>query len=223
MAEEFEFYRDLSKRERDYDAGSVELGDMRGSRLSEGYERAQQSSVSSERVQPTPRKKTKTIKITKPLAILAAVAIVVTSSLVTLGVTKGVEEVQETMAISEFCDDIGVNDALREASWGQNTKDGYIYGYNQNTLADYVSSHENPDMAVFALYSRISMEKTSNMSEIVSRAFDDCSSWDDYLSKKGFVDKDGNPSNDVYKNVMTELVKADQTMEKVEQSHGIKR
>ena len=220
--DDFEFYRDLPQRTRNASEGTVGIS-AHSSKLNEGYARSAKASIASEEVKPVSRKSSKRLTVSKPLLVLAAVGVVVCTTFAHLGIDHVVDTIQTRQVVAEFREDIGANDALREASWHKVTKGGHIHGYNQHTLADYVSEQENPDMAIFGLYSSISTERTSNMDAIVSRVFDNCSSWSEYLTQRGFVDKDGNPSNEIYQDVMNERVMAEQTMNSVQENHGIKR
>jgi len=224
----FEFYRDFRKED---EIPFVEEREVPNSRLTSNYSRALNSSLASTKIQPVSRKSTKTLKINKSLFVLALVSTMAVSSLLTLGVVEFVDNVQTTISISEFNNDMRVKEAMKDASWSYVDDDGNrVWGYNHDTLANYVDGlgkyhgwHNNPDAALFAVYNQLSQRKTQNIDEIVKRVDGDYNSWDDYLIQHGFVDKNGNPSNDIYKKEMTDRIAQGIESDTFDQNHGMKR
>lgn len=130
---------------------------------------------------------------------------------------------------SDFLDDQGYYEAIEDCRWDSYGENGRKYGYNQNQLAEWASKSENPDLALFSIYKHVDYNVTWNMNEVVSKMtwgeegeektyFKD---FGDYLTKKGFVDKEGAPSVEKYEGVMTERVLAEKTITDIASSNGI--
>jgi hypothetical protein len=225
----FEFYRDFKVNDEPSSLGEVNT--TQNSRLSINYSSAVNTSVASNNVQPVSRRTTSTMLIKKPIFVFALVGVMAVSSLLTLGAIKFVDSVQKDIAISEFSNDMKVQEAMRDAYWFRIDDDGNrIWGYNQDTLANYVDGlgkykgwHDNQDAALFAVYNQLSQGKETNMNEIVKRISGDYESWDDYLNQHGFIDKNGKPSSNVYKKEMSKRIVQGIESNNFDQSHGMRR
>lgn len=102
------------------------------------------------------------------------------------------------------------------------------YAYNENVIAKGIISSENPEYELYNTYRRIqnaeieSYLKIENLNKIVRALdiyindenateeladLDGCNSWDDILNKRMCVDKNGEPSNDIYEEYVAQLVR----------------
>lgn len=217
MAQEYEFYRSFSKPNAP--ARVPANNDI----MYRNYNRASNKSIASDTIKPLKKLFKNNKNLAKTAAILATTVIVASSVAVTLGIEHIVEEVKEVKAVEAYCEENDIADMLRDSSWRYTSDNGFVYGYNQNTLADYVDASDNPDLTLFGFYHSIDMQKQSNLNEIVTRMDGNYDSWNDYLTKKGFVDKNGEPSNKVYRETMEQRILMDQELGKMEKNHGIKR
>ncbi len=201
-----------------------------GKKPSELYDSIYQNSLKSEGVKPVavpPRRK---INLKPAITIVAAAALIVG----TVGVYNRVEYIRDQRGVNDFYKDSGYYAAIQDTIWDSIDDSGHKYGYNQDSLAGWVSRSENPDLALFSIYKAV-RQRTDwdttiwNMNEVTSRVHlgQDGSigyeSFQDYLTKKGFVDKDGKPDTDKYEKIMTERVLAEKTVNEVEQNNGVSK
>lgn len=201
-----------------------------GKKPSELYDSIYQNSLKSEGVKSVavpPRRK---INLKPAITIVAAAALIVG----TVGVYNRVEYIRDQRGVNDFYKDSGYYAAIQDTIWDSIDDGGHKYGYNQNDLAGWVSRSENPDLALFSIYKAV-RQRTDlnttiwNMNEVTSRVHlgQDGSigyeSFQDYLTKKGFVDKDGKPDTDKYEKIMTERVLAEKTVNEVEQNNGVSK
>lgn len=201
-----------------------------GKKPSELYDSIYQNSLKSEGVKSVavpPRRK---INLKPAITIVAAAALIVG----TVGVYNRVEYIRDQRGVNDFYKDSGYYAAIQDTIWDSIDDGGHKYGYNQKDLAGWVSRSENPDLALFSIYKAV-RQRTDlnttiwNMNEVTSRVHlgQDGSigyeSFQDYLTKKGFVDKDGKPDTDKYEKIMTERVLAEKTVNEVEQNNGVSK
>lgn len=201
-----------------------------GKKPSELYDSIYQNSLKSEGVKSVavpPRRK---INLKPAITIVAAAALIVG----TVGVYNRVEYIRDQRGVNDFYKDSGYYAAIQDTIWDSIDDGGHKYGYNQKDLAGWVSRSENPDLALFSIYKAV-RQRTDlnttiwNMNEVTSRVHlgQDGSigyeSFQDYLTKKGFVDEDGKPDTDKYEKIMTERVLAEKTVNEVEQNNGVSK
>jgi len=213
MSKEYEFYEHFGNRK---------------SRLHDEYDDAYNSSVSSCGVaQPTPADNMAFTKAKTTLIAIACTAVIAVSAFGGIAISNLIESRQEDIAVTEFFREQGINHTLEEAYWS--TYDGSVertFGYNHSILATAVEFSENPELTLFGFYNTIDTNKKGNMDALISHInFSDgkYENTDAYLLARGFVDENGNPSYEVYEEVMKERVLAEKTIQETNSSHGISR
>lgn len=162
---------------------------------------------------------------------LATAALIAVSSITTLFIWNTAQTVAQDRSVTEYFSEEGFYDSIENCRWERVGNSGYEYGYNQSRLAEWASSSNNPDVALFSIYGSVPFSTREwNMNEVVSKVvvqegegqvrYQDFS---DYLTCKGFVDKDGKPSTEVYEKVMTERVVAEKKISDIASSNGIRK
>lgn len=158
---------------------------------------------------------------------LATAALIVSSSVF---VWDTIQDVNYKKSVREYFNEEGYYQSIEDCRWERVGDSGYEYGYNQSRLAEWASSSANPDVALFSIYNSISLNSMWNMNEVVSKMavqegeevvrYQDFS---DYLTRKGFVDKEGKPSTKEYEKVMTERVAAEKKIADIASNNGIRK
>lgn len=187
---------------------------------------AYENSVKSENVKDTKKSKKRKRLVKKTVTVLAAAALITAS---VNFISNGIEKVQDRNAVDDFYSQEGYYECIDDCYWFTRGKDGNKSGYNQLNLASWAASEENPDLALYSIYRRIPENRTWNMDEVIgimnrfNNNGETYSDFNDYLTKKGFVDKNGEASFEVYDKVMTERVLAEATINEIAVNNGIKR
>lgn len=192
---------------------------------SELHENAYRTSVKSEGIAKDTKKSNKTRNnFRKGFAVLAAAALI-TGSVAT---TIWIENIQDNIEVNNYYSNEKYYDSIENYQWGKVIDGEYVYGYNQSKLAEWAAKQENPDLALFSIYKKIDQNVIWNMNEVISKMGtygennENYNDFADYLTKKGFVDENGNPSADEYKRIMTERVLAESTIKNTADNYGIK-
>lgn len=189
------------------------------------YDSAYHNSLKSEGVKSIDMPPKKRINL-KPAIIVLAAAALITG---TVAVYNRIDYMNDQKKVNEFYTENGYYSTIQSTSWDKIGEKGYKYGFNQNNLADWVNESENPDLTLFSIYKGIKQNTQWNMNEVLSkvRLGQDGSvryeNFKDYLTQKGFVDKEGNPDVEQYEKVMTERVLAEKVINEVEQNNGISK
>ena len=160
------------------------------------------------------------------LIAIGCATIMAVSAFCGIAVSNLIEDRQNDIIVAEYFEEEGLNDVLKDAYWSTNNGNGLVHGYNLYTISDYIMSSENPDIALFGFYNAIDTNKKANMDQIIPMlSFDGIrhKNTDEYFAARGFADAKGNPSCEVYENVMTERVLAEKTIQDTNGKHGISR
>lgn len=196
-------------------------------RMQEIGQNAYKTSVKSEGVaRPTKMSNKDKTSIRSGIIALAAAALVV-GSVGWFG--SCISSYNDERAISDYFAEEGYYDAIDDCFWQKNGEKGFQFGYNQSDLAYWASQSDNPDLALYSIYSRISQNVTWNMDEVIRRmgnfgeTDESYASFSDYLCKRGFVDRKGNISSKMYEEVMDERVLAEITIKQIAQSNGVQK
>ncbi len=197
------------------------------------YENAYRNSSKKEGVKRQKANRKRDAAIAKTILVVASAALITASIGTYRAIDKGIEKVQTRSAINEFYSQSEYYDGeksyyqvINGTMWDGMNQYGHVVGFNQNDLSEFVEKSENKDISLFSIYCRISQNTIWNMNEVVSRTnfgegvrYEDFS---DYLTKKGFVDKNGDPSIEKYREVMTKRVLAEKNIKDTETTYGVK-
>lgn len=176
----------------------------------EMLENAYERSVKSENVRDTSLNR-KTKSPIKNIIMVAVAAAVITATSVIL--TEAIDEFNEYNTIQNYCSEQGYYDSIGEYFWREYNDEGNIqHGYNQSGIAEWACSQEEPDIALYCFYNKVDQNKSWNMDEVVknmamfSNDGETYDSWNSYLTKKGYVDNEGNPSMEVMEDRILEKI-----------------
>lgn len=178
----------------------------------EEYEKAYNNSVTSRgRVKPTKKSNMTTSTIKKIACTLAVVTVIAATAWSSVAIHNNIQTIKDENIVAEYYQEQGYNGVLNRETWRGIDN---VYGYDHSGLARDIRSRENTDIAIFGYYQQINMSRKNNMDNIVSEltieGTNECyKNFDDYLTRKGFVDEEGNPDVTIYKEKMTEIIKAD--------------
>lgn len=197
------------------------------------YENAYRNSSKSEGVKRQKINRKKEVARAKAVLILASAVLITASIGAYRLIDKGIETAQIRTGIRDFYSQAEYYDGeksyyqvINGTMWDGMNEHGHVVGFNQTDLASFVEKSENKDVTLFSIFNRISQNTIWNMNEVISRTNwgegERYKDFNDYLTKKGFVDKKGEPSIEKYKEVMTERVLAEKSIKDTETNYGIK-
>lgn len=128
-----------------------------------------------------------------------------------IGITNGVENIQDQIAISSVCEEYSkiVSDNTHR------TKNADNFWHDHTGIAIDILQAEDRDLAIYTVYNHIIYNRTMNMSEIFSEIdrvirnnpnlypdIPEYGGYYNYLKNMGCIDKDGNIAAEKYKEKM---------------------
>jgi len=153
----------------------------------------------------------------KKLVITAVLALAIGVSALTGVTVKGVDNLKNQMQVNDYLSQY----STIVSSNTHRTDDNQHYWYDTYDIEKEVSNDpETFEEELYAVYNKIGYNdenKMKHMNEIM-RHTGNYSDFDDYLTQKGFVDENGEPSRENYEEYMDSYILAKSNMEKVEES-----
>lgn len=181
------------------------------------YNNAYYASV--EEAKPTKKSNYKEKSLKNTLAMVCMIAIIGISALLGYKASEMHQRLQNNSEVSDYFGTTGVWECMKDATWHRVEDGEYKYGYHHGEISSFVRESENPDLMLYGVYRCIGTNRTDNMDRIVQGAYEEYGTFDEFLKGKGFVDKNGSVSREIFEKRMGALAIAEKAIQDSNKSY----